>query len=162
MWFIANSTSIKLFEEKQQKAARERGTRPELVTEHWFHYLHLISSSRRGLTILAFWFSFLSHYWVFWVLALKYLNSCFLTWFFFLLDLTWHVLCLSFSRVRLFATPHTVAHQAPLSMGIFRARILEWVVMPSSRRSSQSRDRSQVPCIAGRFFIIWATREAQE
>ena len=29
--------------------------------------------------------------------------------------------------------PWTVAHQAPLSMGILQARILEWVAMPSSR-----------------------------
>ena len=34
--------------------------------------------------------------------------------------------------------------------------------MPSSRGSSQPRDRTQVFCIAGRFFAIWATREAQE
>ena len=32
-----------------------------------------------------------------------------------------------------FATPWTVAHQAPLSMGILQASILEWVAMPSSR-----------------------------
>ena len=32
--------------------------------------------------------------------------------------------------------------------------------MPSSRRSSQPRDRTQVSHIAGRFFTIWATREA--
>ena len=30
----------------------------------------------------------------------------------------------------------TVAHQTPLSMGIFEARILEWVATPSSRGSS--------------------------
>ena len=35
------------------------------------------------------------------------------------------------------ATPWTVAHQAPLSMGILQAKILEWVAMPSSRGSSQ-------------------------
>ena len=29
--------------------------------------------------------------------------------------------------------PMDCSHQAPLSMGIFQARILEWVVMPSSR-----------------------------
>ena len=46
--------------------------------------------------------------------------------------------------------------------GILQARILEWVAFPSSRESSQPRDRIQVPCIAGRFFISWATREAQE
>ena len=38
------------------------------------------------------------------------------------------------------ATPRTVAHQAPLSMGILQARRLEWVAMPSSRGSSQTRD----------------------
>ena len=43
------------------------------------------------------------------------------------------VLCLSLSRVRLFATPGTVTYQAPLSMGILQARILESVDMPSCR-----------------------------
>ena len=41
------------------------------------------------------------------------------------------------SHVQLFVTLRTVAYQAPLSMGIFQARILEWVAMPSSRRSSR-------------------------
>ena len=36
------------------------------------------------------------------------------------------------SCVQLFVTPLTVAHQAPLSMGILQARILERVAMPSS------------------------------
>ena len=40
----------------------------------------------------------------------------------------------SVSHVRLFVTAWTAAHQAPLSIGILQARILEWVVMPSSRR----------------------------
>ena len=35
------------------------------------------------------------------------------------------------SHVQLFATPWTVAHQAPLSIGILQARILEWVAIPS-------------------------------
>ena len=34
--------------------------------------------------------------------------------------------------------------------------------MPFSRGSSQPRDPTQVSRIAGRFFTIWATREAQE
>ena len=45
-------------------------------------------------------------------------------------------------------------------MGILQAWILEWVAMPSSRGSSEPRDRTQVSCIAGRFFTIWATKEA--
>ena len=46
-----------------------------------------------------------------------------------------------FSQVRLFATPWTVAYQAPLSMEILQARILEWVAMPSFRASSLLWDR---------------------
>ena len=38
----------------------------------------------------------------------------------------WKVKGKSLSRVRLLATPWTVAHQAPLSMGFFQARVLEW------------------------------------
>ena len=43
----------------------------------------------------------------------------------------------------------TIAHKAPLSMGIFQARILEWVAMSTSRKSSRPRDGTQVSCIAG-------------
>ena len=34
--------------------------------------------------------------------------------------------------------------------------------VPFSRRSSQSRDQTQVSCIAGGFFTSWVTREPQE
>ena len=44
--------------------------------------------------------------------------------------------------------------------GIFQARILEWVAISFSRESSQPRDRTQVSCIAGGCFNLWATREA--
>ena len=44
---------------------------------------------------------------------------------------------------------------------ILQGRILEWVAIPFSRGSSQTRDGTQVSHIAGRFFTIWATREAQ-
>ena len=43
--------------------------------------------------------------------------------------------------------------------GILQARTLECVAMPSSRGSSQSRDRTQVSRIAHRFSTIWATRQ---
>ena len=41
-------------------------------------------------------------------------------------------------------------------LGIFQARVLEWVAISSSRGSSQPRDRTQVSCIAGRRFTVWA------
>ena len=46
--------------------------------------------------------------------------------------------------------------------GILQARILEWVAIPLSRGSFWLGDWTSVSCIAGRFFTIWATREAQE
>ena len=43
--------------------------------------------------------------------------------------------------------------------GILQARILEWVVISYFRGLYQPRDQTQVSCIAGGFFAIWATRE---
>ena len=60
---------------------------------------------------------------------------------------------MSFSCVQLFATPWAAACQASLSMGIFQARILEWVAMPSCRGSSQPRDQTQVSRIAGWWIL---------
>ena len=57
-----------------------------------------------------------------------------------------------FSHVQLFATLWTVAEQAPLSVGILQARRLEWIAMPSSRGSSQPRDRSLTSCITDGSF----------
>ena len=68
----------------------------------------------------------------------------------------------SLSCVWLFAIPWTVACKSSLSMGFLKARILEWVAMPSFRGSSQPRDQTRVSCIAGRFFTVWAIRDAQE
>ena len=60
-------------------------------------------------------------------------------------------------------TPWTVAQQAPLSVGIFQARILEWVALPSSMDLPSSGTES-VSLIAlalwGRFLITLATWEA--
>ena len=42
---------------------------------------------------------------------------------------------------------------------ILQVRILQWVAIPFSRGSSQPRDPTQVSCIVGRFFTIWATME---
>ena len=44
--------------------------------------------------------------------------------------------------------------------GILQATILEWVAIPFFRGSFQPRSWTQVSCIAGRFFTIWAIRKA--
>ena len=46
--------------------------------------------------------------------------------------------------------------------GILQARILEWVAISFARGSSQPRDQTQVSCIVGTFFTMWATREAHQ
>ena len=43
-------------------------------------------------------------------------------------------LCLT--QLKSFVTPWTIAHEASVSFGILQARILEWVVSPSSKGSS--------------------------
>ena len=58
----------------------------------------------------------------------------------------------SLSRVRLFATPWTVAYQAPLF--IFQARVLEWITISFSKGSSQPRDRTRVSRIVDRCFTV--------
>ena len=68
----------------------------------------------------------------------------------------WSVLTArSLSRVQLSATPWTVAPQAPLSMGILQARILEWVAMPSSRgflwsQSAKKKKKKKSKCFGTR------------
>ena len=44
--------------------------------------------------------------------------------------------------------------------GTLQARILEWVATLFSGGCFLPRDRTQVSCIAGRFFTFWAIREA--
>ena len=53
-----------------------------------------------------------------------------------------------------------VGCRTPISSvhGILQARILEWIAMPSSRGSSQPRDRTQVSHTAGGFFP-WRLRQ---
>ena len=56
--------------------------------------------------------------------------------------------------------PMDCSSPGPSVHGILQTRILEWVAIPFSRRSSQPRDCTGVSCItAGKFFTFWATRE---
>ena len=66
----------------------------------------------------------------------------------------------SLSRVWPFVIPWTVPCQAPLSIRILQARILECVAMPSSMESSQPRDRTQVSHSAGGFFYHLSHQES--
>jgi len=50
------------------------------------------------------------------------------------------------------AAPWNIASQAPLFMGFFQARILEWVAISFARASSPHRDQTQVSCIGRRIL----------
>ena len=52
--------------------------------------------------------------------------------------------------------PYGLDPQGSSLHGILQARMLEWVVIPFSRGFTWPRDSTQVSCIAGRSFTIWA------
>ena len=76
-----------------------------------------------------------------------------------LFNIILEVLAIALSRAQL-CDPMDCSPPGSSVHRISQARVLEWVVIFSSRGSSWPRDRTQVCCIAGGFFTIWATREA--
>ena len=63
---------------------------------------------------------------------------------------------MSLSRV---CDPRDCSLPGSSAHGIFQARILEWVALSFSRRSSQPRDQTQVSRVVGRRFTVWVTGE---
>ena len=76
-------------------------------------------------------------------------------------EISWNYLCVFSHSVLSNSLWHYSPPGSPVHE-ILQARILGWVDMPSSRGSSQPRDRTQLSHISSRFFTIWAPREAQE
>ena len=72
--------------------------------------------------------------------------------------------CSSLSCVRCFATPWTVACQAPLSSGILQPRIVEWLPFPTPRDlPNLGVERASLipPALAGGFATTCTAWEAQ-
>ena len=65
-----------------------------------------------------------------------------------------------FSCVQFFETPWTVAHQAPLSMGFLRQAYWSRLLFPSLGDLLNPGTEPGSSALAGRFFTVWATREA--
>ena len=63
-----------------------------------------------------------------------------------------HSLCLVTQSCPTLCNPMDSSPPGSSIHGILQATILEWAAVPSSRGSSQPRDRTRVSCIAGRFF----------
>ena len=72
----------------------------------------------------------------------------------------WRVKCSSMSHVWLFATAWTVARQVPLSMEFSKQEY--WSGFPGLPPGDLPDPGVELefPALAGRFFTIWATREA--
>ena len=66
-----------------------------------------------------------------------------------------------FSFIRLFATPWTVARQAPLSVGFSQQEYWSGVAISFWRRSFRPRDHTQVSCLGRWILNYWAPWEAQ-
>ena len=60
-------------------------------------------------------------------------------------------LCLTLCNPTDYSPPGFSVH------GILQARILEWIAIPFSKRTSHLRDQTLVSLITGRFFTVWAT-----
>ena len=65
------------------------------------------------------------------------------------------------SRIRLFATPWIVAYQASLYMGFSRQGYWSGLPFPSPGDLPDPGMEPGSPDIAGRWFTLWASREAQ-
>ena len=75
---------------------------------------------------------------------------------------TWKWKVLIAQLCQIICDPMDCSPPGSLVHGILQARILEWIALPFSKGSFWPRDQTQVSCIAGRFFTVWATREAQQ
>ena len=96
---------------------------------------------------ISYWFEENSHFGNFQCLKMnKHYCACLLS---------------SFSCVWLLWNPKDCSPPDSSVLGIFQARIVEWVAMPSSRGSSWISDWTRVSHIVGRFFTHWETWEAQ-
>jgi len=98
----------------------------------------------------------LCHIWIlFWYVYYLFIVifPCFLTAF---------VIVFVVVVIWLFATPWSVAHQAPLSMGFFREEY--WSGLPFSllRDLPNPGIRLAFPTLAGGFFNCWAVTEVQQ
>ena len=88
-----------------------------------------------------------------------HIKACTVLHFFLLPNNPLYKLCVSCSVVSL-CNPTNCSPPGRSVFGILQASVPEWVAIPFSRGSSQPRDWTQVSCIAGRFFTVWANREA--
>ena len=69
-------------------------------------------------------------------------------------------MCYSLSHIQFFVTPWAVACQASLSLDFSRQEYWSGLPFSSPGDLSVPRIESGSPALAGRFFTVWVTREA--
>ena len=132
--------------EVSKKAFQVRDHHVSVYPAPWCSPLNLIFSNLCQAPCALSHLSCYAHHWIFSLLPGAFIQSfhCLVT----CCSLPCAVLKW-FIPVRLFVTPWTVASQAPLSMRILQASVLEWVSMPSPGGSSQPRKWTQGSRITG-------------
>ena len=86
-----------------------------------------------------------------------------------LICVCWRHICQCWEEVKVLLTQSYLTLCNPMDCSplgssvrwLIQARILEWAVIPFSRESFWPRNWTQISHITGRFFSIWATREAK-
>ena len=148
----------------------------ELVMEAWRAAIHGVAKSR---TRLSDWTELreahlTNAFWVSWLLKLIWCQSDTLSSIFveaemctalsrgyFLFLFLHSCVCLGAQWQLALWDPVDFSPSGSSVHGLHQARRLEWVVILFSRGSSWPREWTRVSCTVGRFFAIWATREAR-
>ena len=144
-------TWLKRFSSSSNKCS-ERGY--YLLSQAWYKHHTTVSCNPEINSRRQWWSKWLS-FLVFLMLDLKSPDQCLLP--------SWNRAVCLVAQSCLTLCDHMYCRWPGSSVhGIFQTRILVWLAVPSSRESSQIRDQTQVSCITGRVFTIWATREAQK
>ena len=78
-------------------------------------------------------------------------------YFFFFNLLMWWITLIDIELTLYYGASSDLLHGSFCCMDILLYGILEWVAISFSRGSSPPRDWTQVSCIAGRGFTLWAT-----
>ena len=75
---------------------------------------------------------------------------------------TWNMCVLVAQSCPTLCNPMDYSSPGSSVHGLLQARILEWGAIPFSMGSSLPRNRTQVSCIAARFFMVWATGDGKD
>ena len=121
----------------------------EILISLWFSHMNVLYIFE-NTCFFSFVFKFLNLFYFQWD-AFGFLIPWKITLYWFQLHVLVSQLCLTLCDTMNYSPPGSSVHE------ILQVRLLEWVAISFSIGRSQPRDRTQVSCLAGRVFTIWAT-----